>query len=939
MSAFTPGSSPSTLPAETSTAVPLRRMAGARLATASQLRDHRVVGGKLARQRVMQEKGLAVPAFFALTAQFFDEVFATLRPQVAARLATVDFSHGPAVKQAAAEIRRWFSELSLSAAQTSDILSAFDRHFPRHALVAVRASTIGHRLEESEDSADNPFAGMSETFLYVSREEVLEKVRHCWGSGFSEESLIYRHAQGMDLLGFSVGVAVQQMVMGQRSFVLFTVNPRTAARETVIAAGHGIGEGVVQDKVATDHYFVHGGSGEIRAEIVDKPEMLGLDTAQGRGLAMHAVPEAMRCEPVLSAADIATLVQLGRRIEALFGAPQDIEGTFDAQGQVHVLQARPIALDHRRMRVWTNANVTESFPGVTTALTYSFSRYFYRVIFHDCYRRLGMSARGLHEEHEALDRMIGFVGGRVYYCLTHFYHLHARSPLFPIFRAHWEKMMGFRASYEATPRGLFGRALRVTGRALATASALAVVAYRYLSHEQAMRHFHTWWEGLIAPLRGQDFEDEDLLVLEHEFHRVWREVGTQWGVTLLNDTYLPVLYGLTENLFSRWGLAGDEALLSDLLCGDDDLMSVEIVRSAVRLAERVRAVPSLREAFEQMEPSSLWEAVTRNELDAEFCEAARMHCHRYGDRGLQELKIEQPNMRHTPELLIQMVQSYVGGDVTVQGLREREQALRQAAEQRLRAALSGAPLKRLLLAWLLPRVRGLIRHRENSRYCRSELFGFSKNIFRAMGRRLTAQGVLQRPEDVYHLSQDELFGWIDGTGVTSHLQALADLRRQEFAENEAIETAMDLTTLGPLRDNALQAQQESPAPSGELRGLGSSTGKVRGRARVVIDPNTAGPLDPGGEGAILVARETDPGWLFLMLAAKGMVVERGSMLSHTAITGRKFGIPTIVSLPGATTRIPDGAWIEMDGASGRVEILALPRDGERPEGQALPEAA
>ena len=118
MSAFTPGSSPSALPAETSTAVPLRRMAGARLATASQLRDHRVVGGKLARQRVMQEKGLAVPAFFALTAQFFDEVFATLRPQVAARLATVDFSHGPAVKQAAAEIRRWFSELSLSAAQT-----------------------------------------------------------------------------------------------------------------------------------------------------------------------------------------------------------------------------------------------------------------------------------------------------------------------------------------------------------------------------------------------------------------------------------------------------------------------------------------------------------------------------------------------------------------------------------------------------------------------------------------------------------------------------------------------------------------------------------------------------------------------------------------------------------------------------------------------------
>jgi len=912
---------------------PRSRRIGTRIATEAQLRDDQAVGGKLARQRVMREKGLAVPPFFALTAAFFDEVFWPLREEVARLLAKLDFSDGQAVRQAAAAIRERFVALPLSAEQEAAVLASFDRHFPADALVAVRASTIGHRLDESEDSADNPFAGMSETFLYVRREEVLAKLRLCWASGFSAESLVYRQAQGMDLLGFSVGVAVQQMVLGQRSFVLFTVNPRTAARETVIAAGHGIGEGVVQDKVATDHFFVHGSSGEIRAEVVEKTEMLGLDPALGSGLAMLAVPLALQQAPVLSDDEVRALVQLGRRIEAVFGAPQDIEGTIDAQGQVHVLQSRPIALDYRRMRVWTNANVTESFPGVTTALTYSFSRYFYRVIFHDCYRRLGMSERGLHDEHEALDRMIGFVGGRVYYCLTHFYHLHSRSPLFPVFRAHWEKMMGFRASYEAAPAGIFGRALRATGKALATASAGAVVLYRYFTHERAMRHFHAWWEGLIAPLRGRDFDEVDLLVLEHEFHRVWREVGNEWGVTLLNDTYLPVLYGLTENLFRKWGLAEDEALMSDLLCGDEDLMSVEIVRSAVRLAERVRAVPALRQAFAHMQPQALWDAVAADALDAEFCAAARRHCHRYGDRGLQELKIEQPNMRHTPQLLMQMVQGYVGGEVTVQGLREREQALRQAAELRLKELLADAPLKRLVLAYLLPKVRGLIRHRENSRYCRSELFGFSKNVFRAMGRRLVAQGVLRSADDVYHLSQDDLFGWLDGSGVTQDLQALADLRRREFSQNELAETAMDLTTLGPLRDNVLLAPSQETPTEGELRGLGSSTGKVRGRARVVIDPNSVGAL---GEGAILVARETDPGWLFLMLSAKGMVVERGSMLSHTAITGRKFGIPTIVALAGATTRIPDGALIEMDGASGRVEIIELPVAGDAP---AMAEAA
>jgi pyruvate,water dikinase len=127
---------------------------------------------------------------------------------------------------------------------------------------------------------------------------------------------------------------------------------------------------------------------------------------------------------------------------------------------------------------------------------------------------------------------------------------------------------------------------------------------------------------------------------------------------------------------------------------------------------------------------------------------------------------------------------------------------------------------------------------------------------------------------------------------------------------------MRVATLGPARDS--RPALVDPA-DGDLTGLGSSGGTVRGVARVMLDPRE--PIEPG---SILVARETDPGWLFLMLRAAGIVVERGTMLSHTAITARKFGIPAIVALPGATTKIPDGAMIEMDGASGRVVLLETP---------------
>ncbi|WP_268248551.1 PEP-utilizing enzyme, partial [Actinomadura livida] len=124
---------------------------------------------------------------------------------------------------------------------------------------------------------------------------------------------------------------------------------------------------------------------------------------------------------------------------------------------------------------------------------------------------------------------------------------------------------------------------------------------------------------------------------------------------------------------------------------------------------------------------------------------------------------------------------------------------------------------------------------------------------------------------------------------------------------------------GSARDGA-GAEPDPDAP-GVLRGLGSSGGTVRGRAKVVLDPGIA-PADCAGR--ILVARETDPGWLPLMITASGLVVERGTLLSHTAVTGRLLGVPAAVAVGGAVGRIPDGAWIELDGRAGTVRILDAP---------------
>lgn len=880
------------------------------------------VGGKFAKQAQMRRAGLPVPEFFCLTSEFYRQASRAIRPAIARALADLDFSDQHAVRAASEEIARQFAALELLASHRDAILSAFDSAFAADSLVSVRASTVGHLLEESEDSADNPFAGMSESWLYVRRDDVLDKIRGCWASGFSPESLIYRNAQNMDVLGFDVAVGVQQMVFGERSFVLFTADPKTSARDPVLVAGHGIGEGVVQERVAVDHYFVSRKGGEIRRDIAEKLTQLTVNASDGYGLCEQPVPAEKVTAACLSDDEVRRVVEFGDKIERLFGAPQDIEGTLTADGSIHILQSRPIAIDYRRQLVWSNTNVTESYPGVTTALTYTHAKYFYRVIFRDLYRRLGVDPDTLHENFEPLDRMIGFLHGRVYYCLTHFYKLHSLSPLFPIFRSHWENMIGLSSSYqthEATGvKAAFDRA-RATAR---FGRALAQVAADYARHDRAMERYHAWWDARVEPWRGQDMTGEDPYQLVSRFRAMWAEVGRHWGVTLTTDAYLIPLYGLAEHLFAKWGLDEDPSLLSDLLCGDEELLSVEIVLSVVALAEKVRRDDALGKFFAERDGETIWNAVRKNELSDEFRDAVERHLHRFGDRGLQELKMEQPALRDTPWVLMTMVKQYAVQDISVQSMRDNELKVRREADQRLRERLGSSPAKLALLTRvILPRLRRLIRHRENSRYCRSELFGFSRNVFRALGHYLVAKGALRDAESIYHLSQEEVFGYVDGTGFTSDLQALADIRRAEFEAHQNTTTREHVTTLGAVPDNAVTVSSDADRSNhngDELRGLGSSAGRVTGTARVVLDPNSVSEF---GDDMILVAKETDPGWLFLMLAAKGIVVERGSMLSHTAITGRKFGIPAIVALPGATDRIPDGATIEMDGSSGCVTLL------------------
>ncbi|MDH2430334.1 PEP/pyruvate-binding domain-containing protein [Sphaerisporangium sp. TRM90804] len=981
------------------------------------LADPAQVGNKFARLETMRRAALPVPSFFCLTVAGFDAAMDVIRRDM------------PPVPTGDEALARWCKRAEEALRRTAvppplavRILAAYDERIGANQLAAVRACAVPAEDGTGEDGAGDPFAGMSDSFLYVPRGQVLRRVVECWASAFTERAVRYRLWRGMDPTRARIAVGVQRMVPGARSFVAFTRDPQDGADRTVIAAAHGIGEGVVAEKADVDHFFVQDGT--VRAETVFKRHMVALSPGGG-GPAVVPVPRGLARPPVLLDPEALEITRLTARVERLFGGPQDVEGVITTDGALHLVQARPaviappapagrapddpprfardpstprptaeparesghgsaaagktlvlqarpeVAEPPGERRYWSNHNITESYPGVSAALTFSQAREFYRRAFGDLYHRMGVPRKRLARNRHHLEQMVAYLDGRVYYRLEAWQALHGMLPAFELVRTQWERSMG--VSGEA-------RHPRVWSRARA-ALALPGLLARMVPHPLDVRRFLRWWDDLYDD--AGDLSDRTPEELVTFYRMMWSQVGERWGVTLVNTVYVLLFSGLTTSLARRWTGAGD-GLLAGLLIGGPENRSLKAVRSAVALAESVSKTPRLEQAVLRArgaDTGRLWDDITGGAYGRSVARAATEHLRRYGDRAPHDLKLEEPTPRQRPELVLDVVRPFVEQGLTV----ERNRAAERRAAKRAAALLKETcpnPVRRAVLRLLAAGARASVRAREDTRFCRTQLYGLSRQVMWRLGAELAASGLLDDAADVQDLTVEEVLGAFDGTLPGTDLRALATHRRAERARYAAtppphyllttptgtpLATALPRATAVPDGPTGTPPQLTTPDPGGPtpspspipspspatgqnaahptapapdrlttsstgpdpgpsgpattLRGLGSSSGVVRGRARVVADPG----VDPAScRDAILIARETDPGWLYLMMIAKGLVVERGTMLSHTAITGRLLGIPTVVAVDGAATRIPDGSWIEIDGGAGTVRLLEGP---------------
>ncbi|MER7980346.1 rifamycin-inactivating phosphotransferase [Streptomyces sp. NPDC095817] len=847
-----------------------------------------VVGGKGAQLGELSRiEGIRVPAGFCVTTEAFRRIVAetsSLDDQLD-RLSRSAPDDREGIRALSARIRRTIEEVAVPEELAAAISRALGRH-GEQAAYAVRSSAT------AEDLPTASFAGQQDTYLNVMGvTAVLQHVSRCWASLFTERAVAYRQRNGIDHRTVHMAVVVQRMVFPHAAGVLFTADPVTGNRKVAsVDAGFGLGEALVSGLVNPDVFKVR--DGEIVSKVIAAKQR-AVHALPAGGTREVAVDAQRQEQPALTDAQAVRLAEVGRRIEAHFGRPQDIEWCLVDDG-FQIVQSRPITTlfpipesDDQENHVYVSVG--------------------HQQMMTDAMKPLGLSMwqlTAMAPMHAAGGRLYVDVARRLASPASRSGLLDLMGKGDPLVRDALETVLaqdGFVPSLpDAGPGGLPGR-----GAADPIETDPAVVT-------ELIERSRTSIAALEHDIRSKTGPALfDFLLEAFEEHK--RVLSDPLSIQAIMAG-MEATWWLNDQL-REW--LGEKNAADTLTLSAPDNITSEMGLALLDVADVIRPHPDVVAFLEGVQDEGFLDELAKLTGGAEARDAIEAYLDRYGMRCVGEIDITRPRWRERPSTLVPVILDNVRLFEPGAAERRFERGRRKAREKeqdvlaRLRALPDG-DRKADETKRMIDRVRTFIGYREYPKYGIIARYFVYKTALMEEAHRLVQAGVLPEPEDSFYLTFQE-FHAVARSQQVDH--RLVERRKDAFRSYERLTPPRVLTSDG---EAVTGAYRRDDVPPGALTGLPVSAGTVEGRARVILDMAEA-DLEAGD---ILVTTFTDPSWSPLFVGIAGLVTEVGGQMTHGAVIAREYGLPAVVGVDRATRLIEDGRRIRVHGTDGYVEILS-----------------
>ena len=853
------------------------------------------VGGKGANLGEMVGAGFPVPPGFCITAEAFRRF-----------MGKIDICEVPTDLANIARKFREISEKILSEEIPGDlattILNAYQSIIGCGRLVAVRSSATAEDLPEAS------FAGQQDSYLNVDEESLLEYVKKCWASLWTERAIHYRINKGFDHSKVYLAVVVQQMVESEASGVAFSVNPLNSNHEEVIIESvWGLGEGLVSGQITPDRYVIEKNSGKILQREIETKKNMVVRPQSGLGTVLVPILENKRSTPSLSDGQVKELAEIVCRIEEYYGSPQDIEWAL-AENSFYVLQSRPVTTLNLLNAISTAADEPEffSFDPNTEWTNVGLKE--------RCHQPLSILGWSIIEpcQNAGLSWLYEAVAGKkiptgtklfnnVYgYLYMNFTLIKKISPTSSLANFLSEDKTG-----EFSPKRGNLQELKLLIKSFFAGRKMA----GFLDKE-----FYRMLPGYLQEIKGLgEYELDSLSNRElYEYLLAGRTLAESFfRYQTASLSVAEVYYKVLTGFMVKWLDDKNMSLSAKLVSGLPNNLTVESNNDVWKLARLLNQSPRLRSLFLSMSAEEFLSRAGKTGEGRFFISQLEDLLKKHGHLNTR-MDIATDFWWENPVIVLSMVRGFLSDTENADpDVREWEKKkVREETEAFVRSKLSF--VQRLLLNWILPLTQTYMLLRDNRHYYVTMPFSLMKKTINRLGRRLQTEGFLLSDKDIFFLTTGEIEAVILGNMGIEDSRTLI-MKRKSVKEVDIQELPSLFKGWPQLESSSISIEIEGKT----LPGVGGSPGKASGPVKIIRSP---GDFALFKAGEVLVTASTDPAWTPLFAIAKAVVTDYGGLLSHGAIVAREYGIPAVLGVNKATEILQDGQSITVDGYNGVVVI-------------------